>query len=225
MINIGLIRILGVASAQNLLNLVVNRLAVYGINNIDQELSSIVTDGCNVMLKLGEIITPVNQEICYAHTLQLAIMDLLYSKDSSKESEVQCSTNGDEDEYNRNEIEADLNCDEIYHEIEDDFEFSIKEDYKDLINFIRCIVKHFRHPKEMELLQRQVKADNDKEVTLILDNKTRWSSLFKMLERFSNLFDSVEFVLKKTKSDLSPPKRECDGVSFDRGIFHWIRGK
>lgn len=32
------------------------------------------------MLKVGTLIAPVHQEPCYAHCLQLAILDVLYDK-------------------------------------------------------------------------------------------------------------------------------------------------
>lgn len=40
------------------------------------------------------------------------------------------------------------------------------------------------------------------ELRLISDNKTRWTSLYHMLERFKNLYDPVVNALKKLDSEL-----------------------
>ena len=57
--------------------------------------------------------------------------------------------------------------------------------YKDLINKVRKVVKIFKKsPTKDACLQKYVREDLGKELSLILDCKTRWSSLYNMLERF-----------------------------------------
>lgn len=63
-------------TSSNLLNLVKKRLSTFGIDDLNSQILSIVTDGCNPMIKLGSLISPVHQELCYSHCVQLAIIDV-----------------------------------------------------------------------------------------------------------------------------------------------------
>lgn len=43
------------------------------------EIVCIMTDGASVMTKVGKI-SPTDQQLCFAHGLQLAVLDVLYRK-------------------------------------------------------------------------------------------------------------------------------------------------
>lgn len=117
------------------------------------------------MIKVGRLITPVHQELSYAHCLQLAILEVLYNKKESDEE--------DDDKYS-------------------------KEDYSDNDDLVRKIVKYLNKPTNNEQFQEFVKPfNNGKELKLILDNQTRWTSLYLMLERFIYLFPPVCQILRK----------------------------
>lgn len=71
--------------------------------------------------------------------------------------------------------------------------FDLSEDIKPLILKVRKIVKAFkRSPKKNEILQRYVKPDMKNERQLILDCKTRWSSLARMITRFYDCRNSIK---------------------------------
>lgn len=72
--------------------------------------------------------------------------------------------------------------------------------FESIINLIRKVVIKLRSPKNNELLQKYAKRKQ--ELKLILDVKTRWTSLYKMVERFLVLIDPVKIVLKKLNDDI-----------------------
>lgn len=72
----------------------------------------------------------------------------------------------------------------------------LTEDLKPLIKKIRSIVKMFKNSSvKNEILQRYVKLEFEHELVLLLDTKTRWSSLAKMLRRFYNLRNCIKKAL------------------------------
>ncbi|GBL81611.1 hypothetical protein AVEN_93407-1 [Araneus ventricosus] len=62
-------------------------------------------------------------------------------------------------------------------------------EYNDLLQKVRKVVKLFkRSPTKYDMyLQKYVKEDTGKELSLILDRRTRWNSLLAMIERFHKL--------------------------------------
>lgn len=79
-------RINASASAENLVRLISNHLNKFDLN-INKDIVAITTDDLNVMKKLGRIV-PCSQQFCYAHGLQLAVIDVLYRKQTGNETEV-----------------------------------------------------------------------------------------------------------------------------------------
>lgn len=74
-----------------------------------------------------------------------------------------------------------------------------KQNINKTISKVRQIVRMFRKsPTKNDILQRYIKAEHKKELKLILDCKTRWSSLVDMLQRFVLVQNSV----KKSLIDL-----------------------
>ena len=92
-----------------------------------------------------------------------------------------------------------------------------------IITKVRKIVKMFRKsPTKNDVLQQYVKDEHNKELKLILDCKTRWSSLLDMLQRFIFLENSI----KKATIDLkcmSLNEFEFDVIKDVAGILHPIK--
>jgi len=92
-----------------------------------------------------------------------------------------------------------------------------------IITKVRKIIKMFRKsPTKNEILQQYVKAEHNKELKLILDCKTRWSSLSDMLQRYILL----EKCIKKASIDLkfaSLSDGEFQLIKEIAGVLHPIK--
>jgi hypothetical protein len=62
--------------AEQCVKLLIKKLEVYGLS-LDADIVCIVTDGASVMKKVGKIIS-AEQQLCYAHGVQVAVLDVLY---------------------------------------------------------------------------------------------------------------------------------------------------
>lgn len=85
--NLGLIRIQGSSSAEHCVNLVEEHLKIFNIN-IKDDIVAITTDDPNVMIKVGNLM-PCFQQRCFAHGIQLAIIDILYKDLPEEEAQDQ----------------------------------------------------------------------------------------------------------------------------------------
>jgi len=177
------------------------------------------------MKKVGKIIN-VDQQICLAHGIQLAILEVLYNRqieqryfeEIEKESEREVSNLKDIDENDEvdSENDEDLGLQIHNEEREINDEICLNEIIGPLIEKIRKIVRIFRRSptRNDDFLQKHVKAELGKELKLILDCKTRWNSLLFMLERFYQLKSCVQKALIDVKIEISFTKEELDIVSF-----------
>lgn len=194
--SLGLLRISGSLTAEACVDLLKDRLQSHNIS-MDDDVVAIVTDGPNVMKKVGRLL-PVKHHLCYAHGLHLAICDVLYKKTTAEnvdmldEEEALENLERHEDE---DEVEDELlsstsesnviinpdnqNNDNIAPELTQDLNIS------EVITKVRKIVVSFkRSPTKNELVLKYMKSEIGKELGLILDVKTRWNSLLAMIERF-----------------------------------------
>jgi hypothetical protein len=87
--NLGLVRAAGTMPAEQCVKLLTKKLEIYGLS-LEADIVSIVTDGASVMKKVGKIIS-AEQQLCYAHGVQLAVLDVLY-----KHHSAQSPSNSDE---------------------------------------------------------------------------------------------------------------------------------
>ena len=173
-INLGLIRMLGSCDAEKILELLEKNLAEFGITNMQTYIVSIVSDGASVMKKLGKI-SQFRHQLCYAHGLHLAVCDILYKASVANASVEDCN---DEDE----EIFAESLTTAIptTNEIP-----TFNPRIEDVLKKVRKVVKLFRKiTVKNEVLQKNVVAEQKKELSLVLECKTRWSSMFEMIDRF-----------------------------------------
>lgn len=185
-INLGLFEIKGSADAVNLLNIVETSLKKFGID-FQKHIVCIISDGCNTMTKLGSDAKPVLQQLCFAHALQLAILDVLYEQKrknkpkSRNQIEDYLTDDSDTETENNEDLELLLpfsldQTDVFEHEYHNKLETMIKQ--------VRKISKFFRCPKNDEVLQSYALEQIKTSLRLELDCKTRWSSMFSMLEKF-----------------------------------------
>ena len=162
--NLGLVRMLASCEAEKILQLLEKHLADVGITNMQSSITCIVSDGASVMKKLGRI-SHVDHQVYYAHGLHLAVCDILYKSRSVANVTIEDDDNvddHDEEMLDESLSKATPTTEEIpvfNPEIED------------------VAVKN-------EVLQKYVVVEHKKELSLVLDCKTRWSSMFDMIERF-----------------------------------------
>ena len=99
--SLGLIRIAGSMSEDKCIELLEQNLAQHGLD-LRKDIVGIMTDGASVMKKVGRIL-PVNQHLCFAHGVQLAVYEVLYQKQNI---EREIDQQFDEDE--QSDIEDDF---------------------------------------------------------------------------------------------------------------------
>ena len=149
------------------------------------------------MMKLGRI-APCEHIVCLSHTLHLVITDVFYKKktaDDSDSEDQEQQDDDDEEEVEDNDasipsLKDPLGLGEALPELAGDIEPVIKK--------VRKIVSKFmRSPVKNDLLQKEVELTFDKELTLLRDCKTHWSSLHTMLKRFLKINGPVNTVLEE----------------------------
>lgn len=201
--NLGLIRMIGQYPATKILDLISSKLLELDLT-LEKNIISICTDGTSTMKKIGKL-SPCNHQLCLAHGVQLAVLDVLYPKIQKVSIEtvsqynqdivenVNLYSDTDEEEDGCVIIEEDLSINDVNY-----------LDYSPLIQKTRKIVRLFRKSptKNDEILQKYVKQEMGKELSLILDSKTRWNSLYFMIERFYLLRNPIMKSLIDLKSDI-----------------------
>lgn len=205
-VNLGLVAITGTATPENLRRLIIKRLTNFGLN-AENHLIAIQTDGCSTLVRLEELLHPVRHQVCYAHALQLAIIDVLYKMNDQPPAEADCDSDSEqeEDENWFENLDEQVQFDDLLFQAfeQNESEASINEEYAGMINKVRRTGKIFRGQVQNKILQRHVKERLGKELNLIVDTKTRWTSLYEMILRFIELFDCIILAfddIKKTNT-------------------------
>lgn len=231
--NLGLVRINGSATSAKLLKLVKTHLKLFDID-FDNDICSIITDGCRVMQSIGKEIKPVLQQLCFAHAIQLAVVNVLYSATNvdrisvNIDKEMYASDGEDENDDRERDVESavsdgedesDDECGTIDFEKEE--EALLHSSYSSLIQSVRSTVSIFRKsPLKDETLQKYSLLEFKKEYKLTLDCKTRWNSMCAMLERFymmrkciSNALNELDIEVQVEKGDFVRIKELVDVLS------------
>ena len=208
----GLVRIQGSFSAEKCIETISSKLKQFELH-LQYDIIAITTDGCSMMRKVGRLL-PTLHQLCYAHCLQLVIHDIFYQKQTTK---FETSSN-----YSSENEKCDEE-DEILSELEDTYGLVIVEQVNalmvnvsigDVVNKVRRVVKHFkRSPLKNEILQTYVKEKHPNGLQLILDCRTRWSTLLKMLERIVKLRIPVHKALLDLNIDIKLNDEEFQQIN------------
>jgi hypothetical protein len=107
------------------------------------------------------------------------------------------SDGSDDDEFDDGDAEEDNGIEIIDDSYQYDSCIELLQDYQDIVSEVRKIVKLFKRSptKNDDILQPYVKTQLGKEMSLILDCRTRWNSLADMLTRFLLLRGPVQKAL------------------------------
>lgn len=221
--SLGLVRVKGSMPAIRCIELLTERLNIFGLD-LKQDIVSITTDGASVMTKVGRCIE-AEQQMCYAHGVQLAVLDVLYKKPPvARMHQTGLADVVDDQESGGDNDESETNCvalesesdgeleTEITNAFEvaysDDLPLELSEEYYSVINRVRHVVKIFRRSptKNDDVLQPYVKREVGHELQLSLDCRTRWSRLFDMLKRFVQL----RIPIQKAMIDIGEPDSISD---------------
>ncbi|OXA54474.1 hypothetical protein Fcan01_11805 [Folsomia candida] len=219
-----LVRIHGGAPAEKCLDLVSGRLKEFGLS-LNTDIICICTDGASVMTKVGNI-SPTLQQMCFAHAIQLGVMDVLYSKPkptNEKRSDINIDIpDVDEDEG----LDMDLLTVELeVCEADEDTPKDLVDQFRSIIDKVRRVVKIFRKSpkKNDEVLQKHTLVDIGKELQLQLDSRTRWSSLFDMIKRFVTLKVSILKSLIDIDSEMSFSEQEWATLSSLASVLEPVK--
>ena len=87
--NLGLLQINGCLAAE--------KLNQYGLS-LEKNIVCLTKDGAAVMQKVGKLI-PAAQQLCLAHAIQLAVVDVLYKKETTKKRTFCSNESIDFDSY------------------------------------------------------------------------------------------------------------------------------
>jgi len=131
----------------------------------------IVSDGASVMKKLVRI-SHVDHQVCYAHGLHLAVCDILYKSRSVANVTIEDDDNVDD----HDEEMVDESLSKATPTTEEIPVFN--PEIEDVIGKVRKVVKVLRKSAvKNEVLQKYVVVEHKKELSLVLDCTTRWSSV------------------------------------------------
>ena len=187
-----MLRIKGSMTAERCLCLAKKRLESFGLTMKDR-IVGMVTDGASVMIKTGKLSGIIHQ-ICHSHGLHLAVCDVLYKKrhnieDTNEDAEVQ--------EYDVFESSDDETDDDWQVTLPDDYNVDFGDAVSDVISSQSNCQGVQEEPTENDCLQKNCKKEFRKRLSLLLDVKTRWNSLLKMLTRFLEAKAPIDNTLKE----------------------------
>ena len=158
-------------SADKCIELLEQKLAQHGLD-LRKDNVGIMTDGASVMKKVGRIL-PVNQQLCFAHGVQLAVIEVLYQKqdiereidqqfDEDEQSDIENdfseSNSCEDDDFSDNDKLVDLDASHNWHRGN---KFDVIEvNCGPVIKKVRKVIVMFRRsPKKNDILQKYVAAE------------------------------------------------------------------
>ena len=198
---LGLIRCSGSTPATKYKQLFDQRMESFGID-IKRDIICATTDQASVMVLWGKL-NPFENIFCVVHGGHLAVTDVLYPKKKKKsEEDIDSeSESGDESDDDDNESDTEGATTFTTEEQNQDENTELTPDLETPVLNVRKMSRMFRKSyTKNAVLQGFVRAAHDgRELKLILDVKTRWSSLKKMLQRFLLLQVEVEMAVLALK--------------------------
>ena len=198
---LGLVPIVESCTSEKTEELVFLRLQEFGVD-FTKDIVASTHDGASVMVKYGRIISAESQ-CCYNHAIHLSVVETFYQK---KSFDTEDTTAWSEDDTEEEEMNDNPENGDIIFESESDIP-EIRSEYKAALDEMRRIIRFFRKSSvRTEILLKHVKAKEGKPLRLLLDVKTRWSSLVTSINRFVRLIDSVNVSLEELGLE---PYTEC----------------
>lgn len=195
----GLVRINGSCDATHTLQVVDNHLQQFGVS-FTTDIVATTNDGAPVMEKYGRN-CPAKYQLCLNHGIHLAVTDVFYVKKSESgilENDSDSDSNTDDDSTasgdTYNEINFEVNVDESE-------ELELSSNIATVISDTRKIIKFFKYsPVKNSILQNNVAAQKGKELSLLLDVRTRWISMEPMIARFLEIQECIKQSLSELNS-------------------------
>jgi len=200
--SLGMIRVHGSMPAEKCVELLEQKLSDFGLS-LNEDIVCICTDGASVMTKVGKLMK-ADQQLCFAHGIQLAVLDVLYNRPATHtlgeiqpDCPVASKTSPDSDDNDDDNV--DIENKETFSVTEYDVDVEdiiaeLSDEYQQLVNKVRAVVKIFKRSptKNDAVLQKYVVMEQGHEIRLALDCRTRWSSLWNMLEIFYKLRNPIQ---------------------------------
>ena len=106
--NLGLVALKGSMTSKRILDYVQRKLEQFGLS-LETDIISISTDGTSVMTCVGKL-SPTHQQLCFAHAIQLAVIDILYPKNKKTptvDMEVETTEESEEVSESDDDYESD----------------------------------------------------------------------------------------------------------------------
>lgn len=104
----------------------------------------ICTDGASVMKKVGRLVE-VEQQLCHAHGIQLAVLDVLYKSKAQPAASI--ATSSMEPDIVASACEEDEDCDgDMLEVIDEDIDITAEhyDEYSQVADKVRKVVRSFR---------------------------------------------------------------------------------
>jgi hypothetical protein len=200
--SLGMIHVKGSMPATRAIQMVKERLESFGLN-LDHDIVSESTDGASIMKKFGHDTKPLHT-MCYAHAIHLAVSDILLVKKRRKKQQTPEVPEQQESDSESDSDENDIISEDEFGEgfdietgVNNDVEVDFCDKFQGTIGKVRKIVKIFKRSpvSNDDELQPEILAKHGKEMRLLLDSKTRWSSTVTMLKRFHEVKTEVQMAL------------------------------
>ena len=208
---LGLIRARGSTPATKYKELIEERLESFELDT-KKDLISATSDAASVMVLWGKLIPCLHVQ-CIVHAGHLAVVDCLYVKKSKAskaskasqasqkyeyESDSEASDSEDEDEEVEKRMLEDGSIEfSVVEKGKKSFKPELKGHWMEAVEETRKVSRFFRKStgKNDFLQEGFVKPKHGRELNLILDVKTRWSSMKNMIQRFLFLAPEVEMAM------------------------------
>ena len=130
--SLGMIRVHGSMPAEKCVELLQQKLSDFGLN-LTEDIVCISTDGASVMTKVGKLIK-ADQQLCFAHGIQLAVLDVLYNHQASEATQAREEIQSDcsmanaisPDSDDNDDDNADMKHKETFSAVQYDYDYNTR---------------------------------------------------------------------------------------------------
>ena len=162
-----------------------------------------------MMLKMGHEILAEHQ-VCLAHGMHLAVIEVLYKTKAYIEALGPDETN--DDSFQELTCDDDLiPAEEEDFNVQEELQLELVSDLAGIIKNVREVVRFFRKsPVRNDPLQKEIKKEIGKELQLKLGCRARWNSLYTMIETILKVKKSVIQTLADLNNDFVITDQDFD---------------